>query len=158
MYKRVGRHLLLIGAVLVLTLTISSLVTAAGPRNSVQVVFSGTGLGNYGNFTNAPFGFWVWCLAQTPPPSNGNYTDCAGAMYFYAAGITKGITGDISGGPSSWTMSNLHSADGAIAGCVLTNIPPVSAGPTNTVILSACTAPAGGSGTSNNAVVNVTGP
>jgi len=130
----------------------------AAQNNSIQVVFSGTGLAHYDTFTNAPFGFWVWCLANAPASSKGVYHDCAGSMYFYEAQITKGVTGDISGSGSTWTMTNISSVDHKIDNCTLQNSPPIKSGPANTVMLLSCTAPSNASGTVTTAVVKVTGP
>jgi hypothetical protein len=129
---------------------------------SEQVVFSGTGV-----FTDdavpkpiTPFGFWIWCEGASANPYHG---ECSGAMYFYAFGITKGVTGSVSGSGQVFTM-NVHSRDGSVV-CALTNNAPIQSGPAN-MVSATCTAPAqvvdaadnDTSGLSTNAVVNITGP
>src|SRR5215470_13001870 len=60
-------------------------------QNSGQVIFSKTGglmtiAGNSNHVTSTPFGFWIWCNAETAPNSNGGYQAahaCQGEMYFY---------------------------------------------------------------------------
>ena len=78
--------------VAVLSLAIASVAAAApgqgGDHRSEQIVFSGTGFGDFG-----PFGFWIWC--QDPDSSTTYAEECAGAIYFYALHITKGVEGDV---------------------------------------------------------------
>jgi hypothetical protein len=76
---------------------------------SEQVVFSGAGV-----FTDdaalkpiTPFGFWIWCEGASANPYQGV---CNGAMYFYAFGITKHVSGSVSGSTPQFTMT-VHSAD-----------------------------------------------
>jgi hypothetical protein len=120
----------------------------AAANNSEQVIFSGTGSGSAG-----PVGFWVWCEADSNNPYAG---ECNGAMYFYALGITKHVDGEISEPVEHNYVMDVVSRDGSVA-CTLANGLPISHGPHNTVSVS-CTAPAGFTGTSTTAVVNVTGP
>jgi hypothetical protein len=124
---------------------------------SQQIVFSGTGLGAFtlGTTTKAsPFGFWIWCEGASSNPYAGA---CNGAMYFYAFGITRPVDGSVSGSNQTFTMT-VHSP-GPTFRCTLTNAPPVTTGPTNTVNLS-CTTPGAliGGGSSQHSVVRVTGP
>lgn len=140
-------------------------IAAFPANNSEQVIFSGTGFGNFGS-TETPFGFWVWCSAEPAGPSKGAYPGdhaCQGAMYFYALGITKGVGSfpvaipGVTEGPDGVYTMHLHSADGAISGCELTNVLPTLRGPKNTVHLE-CATPSGSGDSFPNAVVNVTGP
>jgi hypothetical protein len=129
--------------------------TLAGqPNNSEQVIFSGVA-GAASSFpNNSPAGFWIWCEAESDNPYE---EECNGAMYFYALGITRHVEGDVSE-PSDgiYEMVVSSTRDGAIVNCVLTNADEAVHGPHNTVTVS-CDTP-GGSATSTNAVVNVTGP
>jgi hypothetical protein len=125
---------------------------ASGPpamaqKNSEQIVFSGTGSGDFG-----VFGFWVWCEADSGNPYQGR---CSGSTYFYDLRITKHVTGQVSEPDEHEYQMVVSSKDGSVA-CTLTNVPPITKGPTNTVNAS-CSAPAG-DGTSTNAVVRATGP
>jgi hypothetical protein len=122
---------------------------AAEPRNSEQIVFSGTG-GDFGG--NGPFGFWIWCEADSANPYVGV---CRGAMYFYALGLTKSVQGAVVELAEGDYKMLVTSVDHTIT-CSLENLPPAQRGPTNTVYVN-CTAPSG-DGSSSSAVVNVTGP
>jgi hypothetical protein len=152
------RQLLVLGAlatVAVALVLVGAPGVGAQPNNSEQIVFSGTGFGNFGG--GAPFGFWIWCEADSSNPYQGN---CTGAMYFYGLqNPTIHVSGDdavTENGGGSYTLhvSGSSPAGGASVSCWLTNASPVTRGPTNTV-----TANCGsyGTGTSTNAVVNVTG-
>lgn len=130
-------------------------------QSSQQVVFSGTGTGTFtlGTTTKAsPFGFWIWCEGASTNPYAGA---CNGAMYFYAFGITRPVDGSVSGSNQTFTMK-VHSP-GPTFSCALTNVAPITSGPTNTVHVSCGAAAAlpgalSGSGTSPRSVVRVTGP
>ena len=140
-------------AAIVAALALVSIPGAPAAQNAEQVVFSGTGFGSQG-----PFGFWVWCMAEPSGNSQGVYEDeCAGAMYFYALGITRGVSGDVTESETTEGVYHMDvaSRDGAVA-CELWNDVPVLHGPHNTVHVS-CSSPAF-DGTSTSAVVNVTGP
>lgn len=141
-----SRKLLAVMLALGLPLAVVAGASAASAARSEQVVFSGTGFGDFG-----PFGFWVWCQVQTHNPYE---TDCNGAIYFYELGLTKHITGDVSEIADDQYQMDLASRDGSIA-CTLTNEPPIVHGPDNTVDAS-CSSPSG-SGTSTNAVVTNNG-
>jgi hypothetical protein len=147
-----------LAAVLLAGVVISITSQPALAQSSQQVVFSGTGLGTFALGTNAPkvspLGFWIWCEGASTNPYAGA---CNGAMYFYAFGITRPVDGSVAGSNGTFTMT-VHSP-GPTFRCTLTNVPPVTSGPTNTVNVS-CTAPGAltGSGSSKNAVVKVTGP
>ncbi len=119
--------------------------------HSEQVVFSGVGAcPEFG-----PVGFWIWCESDSSNPYQG---ECNGAMYVYSQGITKGVQGFITEDENTgaYTMS-VFSRDTSLT-AMLTNEPPVRKGPRNTVDFTV-NVPAGScTGSSNNAVVNVTGP
>lgn len=147
------RHLLGLGAIVAVAVA-SVLVMAPGvgaaPSNAEQIVFSGTGGGNFAD-TPQGFGFWIWCQNDNPA---GQYEGvCQGAMYFYGLGITTHVFGGVSeGAGDQYTM---WVTNGSSVSCTLTNTTDVS-GPRNTVNVW-CSSPAG-SGASTNAVVNATGP
>jgi hypothetical protein len=143
--------------VLLLTVTISQIsrAHAASSSHSEQVIFSGTGFGTFGG-TATPFGFWIWCEADS---GNSYVGQCNGAMYFYALGIVKHVVdGSITElADGVYSINVLSSADTTV-NCTLVNGAPPVKGPNNTVTAT-CTAPAtAGVGTSGSAVVNVTGP
>jgi hypothetical protein len=145
-------------ALLLASVVISISSQPALAQASRQVIFSGGGLGTFalgaGAPKTSPFGFWIWCEGASTNPYAGA---CNGAMYFYAFGITRPVDGSVAGSGSTFTMT-VHSP-GPTFHCTLTNVPPVTTGPTNTVHAS-CTAPGTliGTGTSKSAVVRVTGP
>jgi hypothetical protein len=126
-------------------------VPAAAANNSEQVVFSKTGAFSE---TLGPFGFWIWCEADSGNPYQG---ECNGSMYFYAFGTPRHVMdGSISEGPDGIYTIHVVSADGFID-CTLTNTAPAVHGPNNTVSVT-CSAPVVGSATAAGSVVNVTGP
>jgi hypothetical protein len=125
---------------------------AFAAENSEQVVFSGTGFGTFNN-TSTPFGFWIWCEDE----SNNKYAGrCHGAMYYYGLGITRSVKGTIDENEADEYILSVFSSKDDSIDCTLQSSNPVQHGPHNTVTVQ-CTAPSG-SGTSSNAVVNVTGP
>jgi hypothetical protein len=84
---RFGAVVMLAGSLLLAVASGSS----AQPNSSEQVVFSGVA-GLNSTFENgSPAGFWIWCESDSGNPYVSN---CAGAMYFYALGITEGVFGD----------------------------------------------------------------
>jgi hypothetical protein len=133
-----------------------ALCGSAGARgqsshHSEQVVFSG---GGFSPALNSPYGFWIWCEADSTNPYHGV---CNGAMYVYARALTKHVSGTITESPASTYHMAVISSDGSII-ATLSNVPPVQQGPHNTVTVD-FTAPApGGTSSSNANVVNVTGP
>jgi hypothetical protein len=147
------RSRLLVGvfaAVLLLGFGPVALAGQGADQHSEQIVFSGTGFGDFG-----PFGFWIWC--QDPESSTPYAEECAGAMYFYALHITKGVEGDVAEGPDGIYTMTVQSRKGDSVACTLVNdSEELTAGPTNSITVT-CSAPAG-TGTSDNAVINVTGP
>jgi hypothetical protein len=150
-----SRERALVGVfVVVLLLGFGSIASAApgegGDHHSEQIVFSGTGFGDFG-----PFGFWIWC--QDPESSTPYAEECAGAMYFYALHLTKGVEGDVEEPSEGIYTMIVHSRKGDSISCTLVNdSEEITHGPTNSITVT-CSAPAG-TGTSDNAVINVTGP
>lgn len=149
------KRALLIAAVL--TLAAASMVgiaSRASAASSEQIVFSGTG---FSPSAGVPFGFWIWCQsAESQTPYAG---ECAGAMYFYSLHITKHVddVAPLAEPVDGRYVMRVASDDGSV-NCTLTNDPPPTSGPTNTVRVS-CTAPTSFTdGVSTNAVVKATGP
>jgi hypothetical protein len=112
-----------------------------------QLVFSDTG-------TGGPFGYWIWCQSTS---TNAYGVDCAGSMYFYALNqSTEAVEGTVTGSGSGGYTITVHNTTGSfLINCTLTNAPPPTRGPTNTVT-ETCTNPSF-SGTVNNAVVSGSG-
>jgi hypothetical protein len=124
---------------------------AAAANNSEQVVFSKTGAFSQ---SLGPFGFWIWCEADSNNPYQG---ECNGSMYFYAFGTPRHvIDGSISEGPDGIYTIHVVSSDGFID-CTLVNTAQAVKGPNNTISVT-CSSPASGSATATGSVVNVTGP
>jgi hypothetical protein len=150
------RNQLLIGlCALVVAFGATAVATGQGAEHhSEQIIFSGTGFGTF-NDTPSPFGFWIWC--QDEDSSTPYAGECAGAMYFYALGITKGVEGEVIETSEGIYQMTVASRRDAAVSCQLTNASEeLEHGPRNTVDVT-CVTPSG-SGQSTNAVVNVTGP
>jgi hypothetical protein len=134
-------------------------VTITRAEASEQIIFSGVGFGTFDG-TETPVGFWIWCQENNPSPHAEYAGECAGAMYFYALGITKAIEGDVDELEEGVYQMTVTSRNAASVACILTNElneeGEVEHGPNNTVRVD-CATP-NGSGVSTNAVVNVTGP
>jgi hypothetical protein len=140
-------------------LAIASFAVAA--NNSEQVIFSGTGFGTFtpngGSPTDTPFGFWIWCEADS---SNSYLGECHGAMYFQALHITQAVEDS---GPGAiqelsegiYSISVVDKKGQGLIACTLTNASD-NPGPSNMITVS-CRAPAG-AGLAPNSVVSVTGP
>jgi len=128
---------------------------AQSSNSSKQVVFSGGGVFSYtsANPPDKHFGFWIWCEAESTNPYHG---ECSGAIYFYSLiTATKHVAGGVTElSEGIYQMTVASTVDDSVS-CTLTNAAPPKSGPANTVTVS-CTIPAG-SGSSTNAVVNVTG-
>jgi len=126
---------------------------ARAANNSEQVIFSGT---------SEDFGFWVWCQAGQAGPSVGHSrheTDCNGALYFYQPGVVVHVIGEVSEPADEMYVMDLESTKGSVS-CTLTNTPPITKGPTNTVTASDCVVngEAVSGLQSTTAVVKATGP
>jgi hypothetical protein len=149
-----SRRLGLVGFLAALLMLVGA--AAAQPANNAeQVIFSGTGSGTF-NSVNQGFGFWIWCQNSNPA---GQYSGvCQGAMYFYGLGITKHVFGEVSEIGTNTDGSDRYRMDvtnGTNVSCTLKNWSG-GKGPHNNVSVW-CSSPSG-SGSSNNAVVNATGP
>jgi len=148
--RTVLMRLILVVAALPVLVIPSARVQAA--NNSVQVIFSRTAtpeaVGTFG-----PFGYWIWC--QAPLTNPGAYAgQCSGSIYFYAIKLAaEHVDGTIAKLAEGQYQMKVHSADWF---CLLTNTPPVTSGPTNTVVVN-CSNPMG-VGIGTGSIVHVTGP
>jgi hypothetical protein len=119
------------------------------------VIFSGVGFADTGDWTG-PVGFWIWCIDE----GNGPYAEdkeCKGAMYVYSQAITVHVDGDVTElGDDTYRMDVLSQKAGVLS-ATLHNLSDDS-GPNNVVEFEVTTAAGTASGTSDNAVVRVTGP
>jgi hypothetical protein len=145
----------LVAALATLLLAVVPAAISQAANNAEQVVFSGVGVPPT---SSEPFGFWVWCQVE-PASTHSHYdTDCNGAIYFYARGITQHVIGEVSE-PEEGVYEMELETPRADVQCDLSNLTPIAHGPHNTVI-GECTI--GGETVSglrsNDAVVNVTGP
>jgi hypothetical protein len=130
------------------------IASRASAASSEQIVFSGTG---FSPSAGVPFGFWIWC--QSDESSTPYAGECAGAMYFYSLRITKHVddVAPVAEPVDGKYVMTVASDDGSVS-CTLSNDPPPTSGPRNTVRVS-CTAPTSFmDGVSTNAVVKATGP
>jgi hypothetical protein len=101
--------------------------TAAGHE---QVVFSGEASGAGGEVE-----FWVWCAVDRA----GGYDDCSGALRFDDLRLARHVTGDVSEvADDAYQMDVSSTLDDSVQ-CRLTNSPPITSGPTNTVTVDCST-------------------
>ena len=146
--------LLFVATVLFLP-TSNRTTAAAGP--SEQVVFSGVGFADTGDW-QSPVGFWIWCQPEGTGPYGQDHA-CAGAMYVYAQAITVGIHGHITeNGDDTYTMNVASNKAGVLSATLHNLSADLVNGPANDVEFTVTTKAGTASGTSNTAVVNVTGP
>jgi len=133
-----------IGGTIALALTTAMMLAApsALADGHEQVVFSGEAEGSFGEV-----GFWIWCALD----ESGNYDDCAGALQFDDLKLTKHVEGEVAEPDEGEYVMDVFSSDGSVV-CTLSNTPPVSHGPTNTVDVS-CSAPSGTASTTSAVVV-----
>jgi len=142
-------------------LAIASFAVAA--NNSEQVVFSGTGFATFtplgGEPTPTPFGFWIWCEADS---NNSYHGECHGAMYFYNLGITQAVE-DAGEGAIQELSEGIYSisvvdkkTQGQVVACTLTNQSD-DLGPNN-LFNVICSKPDGGTEGDATGVAIVTGP
>src|SRR5436309_4803347 len=137
---------------LVMLISLMYSPTAHATYDSVKVVFSGTGVGNFPTARggSSAFSFWVGCAASSGPPgalSPYFMSPCAGTMAVYGLQLTRQVIGSFIQGTDGAYLISVHSLDGAIVAS-LTNTPTVTGGPTNTVTV-AFSSPSGGGSTTN---------
>ena len=150
--------------------------SAVPQNNSGQVIFSKTGglmtiVGNSNNVTSTPFGFWIWCNADTAPNSNGGYQAahaCQGEMYFYGffhnslhviGQSTEGAEGvytmHVVQGTAAQLFSNTLNPSFT---CSLTNVTPGGGDSVSVNCVFLAQGGGMGSATVTGAIVNITGP
>jgi hypothetical protein len=134
------------GLLTALTTMLLALGTSAGAAAHEQVVFSGEAEGSIGEIE-----FWIWCAVD----ESGNYDDCAGSVRLEDQGLVRHVEGEVAEiGDDVYQMDVASTLDSSVA-CTLTNVPPITHGHTNTVMID-CSTPSG-SATSTDAVVVATG-
>lgn len=136
-------------------------IAVLAANSQEQVVFSGAAPGTFGGKPGIA-AFWIWCKNTEGPNANTYGTDCNGAMQFPALGIAKGVTQEEGITEPSEGAYVIHvqsrSDDGQSVDCTLSNVPPITSGPTNTVNVHCTSSPTRGDGSTNTAVVVATGP
>jgi hypothetical protein len=108
------------------------------------------------------FGFWIWC--EGPASSNGYVGERNGSMYFYVFGITRPVKDTVSESSGVFRM-NVWSTDSPLTvACSLTNGTAFTGNGSERQTISVnCPGGTGknptvtGSGTADEAVVNITG-
>src|SRR4030095_1475634 len=129
-------------------------LASVASAQSEQIIFSGVGFGTFDN-TPTPVGFWSWCQDENPSENAEYAGECAGSMYFYDLRLRKAVEGEVEESGEAYVMT-VASRKGTLISCQHENVPPDVHGPRNTVNIT-CVTPSG-TGTSETAVVNVTGP
>jgi hypothetical protein len=119
------------GLLTVFTLALLAIGPAAGAQGHEQVVFSGEAEGTLGEV-----GFWIWCAVD----ESGNYDDCNGAMAFDDLKLVRHVEGEVAEvGDDVYQMDVASTRDDSVS-CTLTNVPPISHGPSNRIEIT-CAAP-----------------
>jgi len=163
LYLDVMRNKIILAALAaVITATMITPQTFAA-NNQEQIIFSGAATGSFGTPSVAGLAyFWIWCKNTAGPNGHTYSTDCEGSMSFPALGITKGVNGEDGITEPSEGTYVIHvqsrTDNGKSVDCTLTNVPPITSGPTNTVKVSCVSLLTLGSGITNSAVVISTGP
>jgi hypothetical protein len=168
LYKILQQNILMpnITTVLAISVLIALIIlvtpVALAANNQVQVVFKGTAFGTFGTPSQPGVAsFSIWCKLTPGQNVNSYSTDCTGSMSFPALGITKGVSGEegITQPVADAFLIHVQSRgdDGQSVDCTLSNIPPVTKGSTNTVNVHCSSIPTFGDGSTNKAVVTVTG-
>ncbi len=146
--------------VLAMTTMTLALAATAGIRNAAaepsrQVIFSGIGVANQGDFISR-YGFWIWCAAEGNGPYEGA---CAGSVYVYRQGITVGVHGFVTEEADGTYTMHVFSNHAGVLSSTLHNVSAdLVHGPRNTVEFDVTTAAGTSHGESNSSVVVVTGP
>jgi len=159
---------LLLAATTVLLVVQSTLAGSSG--GSEQVVFATANGPTDFTYTTPPppkpdphFGFWIWC--EGPASRNDYVGDCNGSMYFYVFGITRPVKGTVSGSGGVFTMKVWSTDSTPTIACSLTNGTAFTGNGSERQTISVTCPPEGsglnptvqGSGTADEAVVNITG-
>jgi len=136
--------------------TFSNQRRAAAAAPSEQVVFSGVGFANSGDW-QSPVGYWIWCQPEGTGPY-GQHLECAGAMYVYAQHITVGVEGEITeNGDETYTMDVSSRHQGVLSATLHNLSDDLVNGPANDIEFTVTTSAGTASGVSNTSVVQVTG-
>ncbi|HEV8427344.1 MAG TPA: hypothetical protein VGQ41_05490 [Pyrinomonadaceae bacterium] len=121
-----------------LLLTLALILTAPASRGSAnnapseQVVFSGVGFADDGDW-ESPVGFWIWCQSEGHGPY-GQEHECAGAMYVYAQGITVGVDGEVvEEQDDTYTMNVFSRKEGVLQASLHNLFEDLENGPANKV-------------------------
>ncbi len=164
--RRIGvRATLLLAGAAVLLWVVPATVGQPNER-SEQVIFSVANVSPAFNYTaptpppnDTHFGFWIWCEG---PVSINNYAgQCSGSMYFYGLGVTRPVSGLVSGSSGIFTM-RVASPDGEIACGLANQSPNTGAGAqSNTIDVTCPLSPQApgviqGTATADYVIVNVT--
>lgn len=152
----------IVGAIVAIVSLGSWLASPAfAAHNQEQVVFSGAASGTFGGEEGIA-AFWIWCKNSEGPNSHSYETDCQGAMRFPALGIVKGVAQEEGITEPSEGAYVIHvqsrGDNGQSVDCTLSNVPPITSGPTNTVNVHCDSAPTNGDGSTDAAVVIASGP
>ena len=156
---RRGRKVFSLVAIAVITLAFTTVPAgrSAFAAPSEQVIFSGTGLTNDGQFE---VGFWIWCQPDgNSPIYNGA---CRGSVRIAGQGPASGVAGFIVENPDGTYVARVfaNNSKTVLIGAAFHNVDPTPAsGPNNLVQFGILTTDLiNRTGVSHDAVVNVTGP
>jgi hypothetical protein len=138
---------LTVGVVVGVLAALLAMATPASAARHEQIVFSGEANGTFAG-VSTDVGFWIWCAVDEA----GNYDDCNGAIHFDALMPSKHVAGEVAETGEDVYAMDVSSSDGSVD-CTLTNTPPITSGPTNTVTI-ACSSPSGTAVTSTAVVTN----
>ena len=157
---RRGRKVLSLVGIAVFTLaftTVPAGKSASAAEASEQVIFSGTGLTNDGQFE---VGFWIWC---NPDGNSPIYTGaCRGSIRIAGQEPASGVAGFVVENPDGTYVARVfaNNAKTFLVAAAFHNVDPTPAsGPNNLVQFGILTQDlVNRTGVSHDAVVNVTGP
>jgi hypothetical protein len=142
---------------IILALASSSRTGLAANAPSEQVIFSGIGFADTGAW-QSPVGFWIWCQAEGHGPY-GEEHECAGAVYVYFQAIVVGVDGEVTEEADETYTMNVASRKAGVLEATLHNLSDeLNPGPRNSVEFTVTTAAGVSGGTTDTAVVKVTGP
>jgi hypothetical protein len=138
------RLILAVGSSVAVSVSMFATASTASGEGHEQIVFSGEAEGSLGEAE-----FWIWCAVDPA----GGYDDCNGAMRFDDLRLVRHVEGEVTEvDEGMYRMDVASTRDDSVA-CTLTNLPPITSGPTNTVMVS-CSNPSGDAIGSNVVVTN----
>jgi hypothetical protein len=127
------RVILAAGSSVAVCVSLLATASTASGEGHEQIVFSGEAEGSLGEAE-----FWIWCAVDDA----GGYDDCNGAMRFDDLHLARHVEGEVTEiAEGMYRMDVASTLDDSVA-CTLTNLPPITRGPTNTVTVS-CSTPSG---------------